>query len=115
MKLLIRLLINAVALWAAAQLVTGIDLTGDVGGILFVAILFGLVNALIKPLVKLLSLPLTLGTLGLFTLVINALMLQLTARLSSNLTVAGFMPALGGAVVISIVSWLLSSFVGDDE
>ncbi len=115
MKLIVRLLINAVALWAAAQFVTGIDLTGDIGGILFVAILFGIVNALIKPLVKLLSLPLTLITLGLFTLVINAFMLQLTAWLSSNLTVSGFVPALGGAIVISIVSWLLSTFLGDDD
>lgn len=115
MKLIIRLLINVAALWVAAQLVTGIDLTGSIGGILLVAVLFGIVNAVIKPLVKLLSLPLNLVTLGLFTLVINALMLQLTAWLSSSLTISGFMPALWGAIVISIVSWILSAFLGDDD
>jgi len=86
-----------------------------VGGILIVALIFGVINALVKPIVKLLSLPVLILTLGLFTLVINALLLWLTASLSSNLTVSGFWPAFWGAIIISLVSSLLSMFVSDKD
>jgi len=78
MKLILRIVINAVALWVTTLILAAIGITGGVGNLLIVAIIFGLVNAFIRPVVKLLSLPLTLITLGLFTLVINALMLLLT-------------------------------------
>lgn len=110
----IRLAVNACALWAAANLIDGIYLTDSFGGILVVALVFGLVNALIKPIVKALSFPFILLTLGLFTLVINALMLLLTDALLSSLIVAGFWTAVKGSIVISIVSMLLSHFLGDD-
>ncbi|MEX1258122.1 MAG: phage holin family protein, partial [Gemmatimonadota bacterium] len=80
-NLVIRLFVNAVALWVAAQLVSGIQLTGDFWPIILVAAVFGLVNALIKPVALLLSLPFLIITLGLFTIVINALMLMLTAAI----------------------------------
>ncbi len=115
MKLIIRLVINAVALWAAAQLVSGIHLTGEIGGILIVALIFGLINAIIGPILKILSLPFILVTLGLFTLVINGLLLWLTAWLSSNLDVSNFGAAFWGALVISLVSWVLSAFLKDDD
>lgn len=115
MKLIIRLIINAIALWAAAQLVSGVQLTGEVGGILIVALIFGVINALLGPILKILSFPFILVTLGLFTLVINGLLLWLTASLSSNLSVEGFWAAFWGALVISIVSWLLSAFLKDDD
>jgi putative membrane protein len=73
------------------------------------------VNALIKPVLKLLSLPLIFLTLGLFTFVINALMLMLTAAFTDRLVVSGFGPALWGSIVISVVSFLLSTFVDDEK
>lgn len=115
MKLIIRLIINAVALWAAAQLVSGIQLTGEIGGILIVALIFGLINAVLGPILKILSLPFILVTLGFFTLIINGFLLWLTASLSSNLSVEGFSAAFWGALVISIVSWVLSAVLKDDD
>ncbi len=115
MNLVIRLLINAVALYAAAYVVNGINLTGSWIQIAIVALIFGVVNAIIKPITKLISLPFILITLGLFTLVVNALMLWLTSGLSGALSVDGFGPAFWGAIVVSIVSWLLSSFLKDDS
>lgn len=107
-NLIIRLFVNAVALWVAAQLVGGIELSGEFGPVLLVAAVFGLVNALIKPFVLLLSLPFLILTLGLFTIIVNALMLMLTAALLDALTVTGFLPALWGSILISVVSFLFS-------
>lgn len=118
MGILLRLIINAIALYAAAYLIDGISWEGgNFGSLLVVALVFGLVNALIKPLLKLLSLPFLLLTLGLFTLVINALMLMLTAALTKSFDVDGFVSALFGGIIISIVSSLLSNFIpdGDDK
>jgi putative membrane protein len=119
-KLLIRLIINAAALWVAVQLVPGIHLGEGpnvaVASLLLVALIFGLINALIKPIVKLVTCPAYILTLGLFTFVVNALMLQLTALLSDGtLTVDRFWDALFGGIVISIVSTLLSVFVSDED
>ena len=111
MKLILKILINAAALWMAAVFVPGIR-TGGFGSILATALVFGFVNALIRPFLKLVSCPLILLTLGLFTLILNALMLLLTARLGRALgidfAVNGFVPAFLGALLISVVSTLLS-------
>jgi len=112
MKLILRILINAAALWVTAMFFSGITFSGDWKGLLIVAIVFGLVNALIRPLVKLLTLPITVITF------INALMLWLTALISPNLTVeggllAGFFNALIGSIIISIISMILSWFLPD--
>jgi putative membrane protein len=116
LKLLVRLVINAVAIWAAAELLGGITLdTGDLGGVALVALVFGVINAVLKPVAKLLSFPFIILTLGLFTLVINAALLALTAGLVDALSVSGFWPALWGALVVSVVSWFLGIFVSDDE
>ena len=118
MYILIRLLINAAALWVAAQLVSGITLPADWRLVLVVALVFGVLNAFIKPVLLLLSLPFLIVTLGLFTFVINALMLMLTSSLSGALglgfQVAGFWPALLGALVVSIVSIALSTFASSE-
>jgi putative membrane protein len=114
-KLLIRLIVNAIALWAAAQLVTGIELTSQIGGILIVALIFGVINAVLGPILKILSFPFTLVTLGFFILVVNGFLLWLTALLSSNLSISGFGAAFWGALVVSIVSWLLNAFLKDDD
>lgn len=115
-KLLIRLLINAVAIWAAASIVPGLELfTGHWGQVVVVALVFGIINTLLKPVLTLLGLPFIILTLGLFTLVINGLMLGLTAGLTEALAVEGFVAAVLGSIVISIVSWFLGMFLGADE
>ena len=122
MGLIVRLLVNAVALWIATLIVDGIDVdasttSGEVLTILVVAALFGVVNLFVKPIVKLLSLPLYILTLGLFTFVVNALMLLLTSWVAGLLGVPfdvdGFWNAVLGALVISVVSWLLNVLLPD--
>ena len=119
MHVLLRLLINAAALWVGTRLVSGITYTGDGVSLLGVALVFGVLNVLIKPLLFLVSLPFVILTLGLFTLVLNAIMLMLTAAASDALglgfAVAGFGAALKGALVVTIVSFALSLFVSDDS
>ena len=99
---------NAIALWVAARVVPGIGLSGELGSILFVAAVFGVVNALVKPIVIFISIPFVVLTLGIFILVINAGMLMLTAALVDSLSVRGFGTALLGSLLISLVSLLLS-------
>ncbi|WP_127784235.1 phage holin family protein [Rhodococcus sp. X156] len=122
MRFLVRLVINAVAIWLAAEWVSGIEIASsgrgqgwDVVVVLFIALVFTVVNAAIRPVVKLLSLPLLIVTLGLFTLVINALMLWLTAWISQatdyGLTISGFGAAFWGALIVSLVNWLLGALV----
>ena len=116
MSILLSLLVNAAALWVATQVVDGISFTGDVPGLLGVALVFGVLNALVRPILTLLSCPLIIATLGLFLLVLNALMLLLTAAVSTSLglgfRVEGFLPAFIGALVVGITSAVLSVFVG---
>ncbi len=104
MGFLATTLITAFALWAATQMVSGIHVAGF-GTLLIAAVIFGLVNAVIRPVAVVLSFPLTLMTLGLFLLVVNAAMLGLTALLLPGMQVDGFWPALWGAIVVSLVSW----------
>src|SRR5438105_15798482 len=118
MQLLIRLIINAVAIWLAAAWVDKIQIWspedkgtgGKVIVILAVAVVFTIVNALVKPIVKLLSLPLVIVTLGLFLLVINALMLWLTAKITETtdygLRVDGFWAAVWGGIIVAVVNWI---------
>src|SRR4029079_13165972 len=112
MPFLIRLLVNAAALWVATQIVPGVTFDGGVIPFLGVALVFGIINATLRPLTKVLTFPLILLTLGLFALVVNGLMLWLTSSLSSSLGlgfhVSGFWSAFFGALVVSIVSALLS-------
>jgi putative membrane protein len=107
MGFLIRLVVNAVALICVAYVVPGIHVSG-IGGALIAALILGIVNAILRPILVVLSLPLELLTLGLFTLVINALLFWLVGALHVGLTVDGFWPAFWGAIVMAIVSWLLS-------
>jgi len=114
--LIVRLLINAAALLAAVYIIPGMHFSGGVENLLGVALIFGVVNALVRPILTLLSCPLIVLTLGLFTLVINAVMLLATSRLSQHwhlgFGVDGFLPALLGGIVIGIVSTILTLTVG---
>ncbi len=118
-KLLVRWLINGVALYVADRLIDGIGADGDWQVLLFMALIFGLVNALVRPILKFLTCPLIMLTLGLFTLVINALMLQLASWLGRQLDlgfyVKNFWAAILGALVISVVSFVLTMIIGDDD
>jgi putative membrane protein len=107
----VRLLINALGLWIATLLVPGIVVTGPLT-VLFAALLMGVVNALIRPLVILLTLPLTIVTLGIFLLVVNAGMFGLVAWVLPGFTVSGFWAALAGWLIVSIVSWIASWYIG---
>jgi putative membrane protein len=115
MDFLVRLLINAAALWVAIHIVPGIAYQGSWMSLFLVALVFGVLNASVRPLLKLLTFPLLILTLGLFTFVINAFMLRLTGWISERLNlgfhVTGFWPAFWGGLVISIVSLTLSLFV----
>lgn len=115
MRLILKLLVNAAALWVAARIVEGISLTDDIVTILFIALVFGLINTFIRPILKLISLPVVILTLGLFTFVINAVMLAITAGIMEGLSIDGFVPALLGAVVITIVSWFLNAVLPDGD
>ncbi|MGP3999990.1 phage holin family protein [Streptomyces sp. 8N706] len=120
----VKTLANAGALAVAIWLLQGITLTGGNTGrqaltLILVALLFGLVNFVVKPVVKLLSFPLFILTLGLITLVINALMLLLTSWLAGSLDLAfhvdGFWTAVLGGLIVSIVSWALHMVLPDDK
>ncbi len=123
MGLLVRVIVNALALGVAAWLFDGIRVRGDDPGqqaltLVGVGLVFGLVNAVVAPVVKLLSLPFIVLTLGLLLLVINAVMLILTSRIADALglgfTVEGFGTALLGAIVISVVAAVLGAVLRDD-
>ena len=126
MGLLLKVVVNALALAAAAWLLAGITVTGSGHGqgqrvvtLVVVALIFGLVNVLVRPIVKLLSFPFIILTLGLLIFVINALMLLLTSWLAGQLGigfhVSGFWTAVVGAVIVSVVTWLLELALPGDR
>jgi putative membrane protein len=127
MAFLLRVALTGFALWIVTLLVSGIDFVGGdttlqrIGIILFVALIFGLVNAIIKPIVQVISFPLYILTLGLIHVVINALMLWITSWITERTTHWGlyiddfWWTAIWAAIVLSIVSWVLSIVVGDTK
>lgn len=132
MSILIKILVNAVALWVATLVIPGIVLgtpghaetwTAQAGTLVVVAVIFGLVNAIIKPVVKLFALPFIILTLGLLTLIINALMLQITSWVAGSFSLAFhvnqfFWDAVFGGIIIALVSMVLHLVLperGDDD
>ncbi|MFC5410917.1 phage holin family protein [Larkinella bovis] len=112
MGLIIRILISAVAVLVASYLIPGVGVDGF-GTALIVAIVLGLLNAFLKPILVFLTIPITILTLGLFYLVINVLMVYLTDYLVGGFRVDGFIAALLFSIVVSIVTWLIDSIIGD--
>jgi putative membrane protein len=110
MKFIFRLLINALAILLVAYLIPGITVSGFWAA-LIMAIVLGIINALISPLVKILTLPISILTLGLFTLVINALMFLLASYFVTDVEINSFASAFWGALIISIISWLTNQFL----
>ena len=118
-RILIQVAINAAALWVAVQVVDGIEFLGEWWELLIVALIFALVNTFVRPVLRIVTLPITLITLGLFLLVINAVLLLLTSRISQALDlrfeVTGFWTALGGALVISVAASILHRLLDRDD
>lgn len=109
---LLRVLVNAVAIYVVAAIVPGLEVTGAWAA-LGAGLVLGLINAVVRPILLVLTFPITLVTLGLFLLVLNGLCLWLTSLVVDGFVVGGFWPAVLGALLISIVSWILSAFVSD--
>jgi putative membrane protein len=112
MGFLLRLLLNGLAIVAAAWLVPGVHLNGLVPA-LIAGVMLGLVNALVRPVLVILTLPFTLITLGLFLLVVNTICLALTAAVVPGFDIAGFVAAFLGALIVTVVSWTLSGLTKD--
>jgi putative membrane protein len=108
---LLRAAISALGLWLASLVLPGIAFESP-GKLAIAAVLLGVVNAIVRPIMFVLTLPLTLVTLGLFLFVLNAAMVGLVARLVPGFTISGFWTAMGAAVIVWIVSWLGSSLIG---
>ena len=110
--ILIRWLVLTCAIMAASYVMDGIQVSGFFSALLAAAIL-GVLNAIFRPILIILTLPINILTLGLFTFIINALMLMMASGLISGFDVSGFWSALFGSLVISVVSWILNSFVNE--
>ena len=108
---ILRMAISAFGLWLAAKIVPGVAIRG-VDTLVGAALLLGIVNAVVRPVAVLLTLPFTILTLGFFLLAVNAAMLGLVAALLDGFTLAGFRPALLGSIVVSLTSWIASWYIG---
>ncbi len=124
MKVIIKILVVAAALWASTKLVDGITNSGSttavqIGTLLAVALIFGLVNAVLKPIIKVVGCAFYVLTLGLFALVVNAGLLLLTSWIADKLdlpfNVDGFWAAFWGAIIIGVISWVLDLILGLDD
>jgi len=112
MGFLVRMTITAVGLWIASELVNGFSIQ-DTPTLILAAIVLGIVNAVVRPIAILLTLPFTLVTLGLFLWVINAAMIGLAAWFLDGFHITGFGPALLGAILVSLTGWIGNAFIGE--
>ena len=114
MRFLARVILNALAIGAAAWLVPGVQLSGPLPAVI-AGVLLGFVNALVKPILILFTLPFTLLTLGFFLFVVNAICFGLTAALVPGFDLSGFSAAFFGALVVTLVSWVVSALIADAQ
>ena len=114
LRFIIQAVVTALGLWLAAQIVPGVDFTST-GTLIAAAVLLGLVNAIVRPIMVILTLPLTIVTLGLFLLVVNAAMIGLTAWFLGGFAVNGLWAGIGAAIVTGVVSWIAASLFGEGE
>ncbi len=108
---LIRAAVVAIGLWLASQIVPGVEFRST-GSLIAAALLLGIINAFVRPILVILTLPITLLTLGLFLLVINGLMIELVSALLKGFLVTGFWPAVFASIVVSLTSWVMSGWIG---
>jgi len=115
LRLIILLLSNALGIWASARLVSGIHFYGNWQWLILAGAVLGLINFLVKPVVKIISLPLIWLTLGFFTIVINVLMLYLVAKIVGNLVIDSWIAAFWAVIVISAINFMASSLVYESK
>ncbi|GAA0638793.1 phage holin family protein [Brevundimonas lenta] len=113
LRFIIQFLVTALALWLSAKVVPGVSFT-DNGSLWLAAILLGVVNAIVRPILTILTFPLTIITFGLFLLVVNAAMIGLVSVMLGGFTVNGFWAGIGAAIVTGIVSWIAGWFIGPE-
>src|SRR5271165_2563031 len=108
---LIRAVVVGIGLWLASQIVPGVEFRST-QALIAAALLLGVINAVVRPILVILTLPITLLTLGLFLLVINGLMIELVSALLKGFVVTGFWPAVFASIVVSLTSWVMSGWIG---
>ena len=113
MGFIVKLLVSALAVWVAAYILPGVHLENDAKTIIIVALVLALLNAIVKPILIILTIPVTIVTLGLFLLVINALMVVWTSKLVAGFKVDGWLTALFFSLIVSVVSYILHSIAKD--
>lgn len=114
LRFIVQFLVTAAGLWLASRLVPGVGFT-DTTTLLLAAVVLGIVNAIVRPILVVLTFPITVVTLGLFLLVVNAATIGLTAVLLNGFEVNGLWPGIGAAIVTGVVSWIAGAFIGDDR
>ena len=112
LRFIVQFLVTAAGLWLAARLVPGVGFT-DTTTLLLAAVVLGIVNAIVRPILVVLTFPITVVTLGLFLLVVNAATIGLTAVLLDGFVVNGLWSGIGAAIVTGVVSWIAGAFIGD--
>lgn len=113
-RFIIQAVVTMAGLWLSAQVVPGVDFTST-GSLVAAAIILGLVNAIVRPIMVVLTFPITVLTLGLFLLVVNAAMIGLTAMFLDGFAVDGLWAGVGAAIVTGVVSWIAGAFIGERE
>ena len=113
-RFLIQAVVTMAGLWLSAQVVPGVDFTNN-GSLIAAAIILGVVNAVVRPVLTVLTFPITVLTLGLFLLVVNAAMIGLTAMFLGGFAVDGLGAGIGAAIVTGVVSWIAGAFIGGED
>ncbi len=113
LRFIVQFLVTAAGLWLASRIVPGVSFS-DTGTLLLAAILLGVVNAIVRPILTILTFPITVITLGLFLLVVNAAMIGLVAVLLNGFVVNGLGAGIGAAIITGVVSWLAGAFIGNE-
>jgi putative membrane protein len=113
-RFIIQAVVTMAGLWLSAQVVPGVDFTST-GSLIAAALILGLVNAIVRPIMVVLTFPITVVTLGLFLLVVNAAMIGLTALFLNGFAVDGLWAGIGAAIVTGVVSWIAGAFIGGEE
>ena len=113
-RMLLQAVVTALGLWLASQIIPGVEVLST-GSLIAAAVLLGIVNALVRPVLTFVTLPITFITFGLFLLVVNAATIGLVAMMLGGFNIIGFWPGIGAAVVTGLVSWIAGWFIGGDK
>lgn len=114
LRFLIQAVVTALGLWLASEVVTGVEVLSS-ASLIAAAVLLGIVNALVRPILTFITFPLTVITFGLFLLVVNAATIGIVAMLLGGFNVSGLLPGIGAAIITGLVSWVAGWFIGDGK